>query len=46
MDRGVYGNMATLNPSFCAFGLQLQQVKLQINIGVLGFLEVMPNLRG
>ena len=47
MDRGVYGNMATLNPSFSPMlWTSVATGKTPDKHGVLGFLEVMPSLKG
>ena len=47
MDRGVYGNMATLNPSFSPMlWTTVATGKTPDKHGVLGFLEVMSNQKG
>ena len=47
MDRGVYGNMATLNPHLSPMlWTTVATGKTPDKHGVLGFLEVMPNQKG
>lgn len=47
IDRGVYGNMSTMNPPYSPMlWTSVATGKTPDKHGILGFLEVMPNLKG